>query len=166
MNMKLNRTSYALLIALAGTVAFAGCKKDNTEDMAAPPAASEPMTETTPAPAPMEPAAPVATTSVTVGNTAAADKSVASVSTFAPSDKIIVSVNTQAADAANANIDAKLTYQDGQVAAQKSAAGTADGMGTTNIEFSNDKPWPAGTYKVDVMVNGQPAGMTQQIEVK
>lgn len=164
MNMKLNRTSYALLIVLAGTVAFAGCKKDNPDDMATPPAASEPMTE--PAPAPMEPAAPVVTTSVTVGNTAAADKSVASVSTFAPSDKIIVSVNTQAADAANASIDAKLTYQDGQVAAQKSASGTADGMGTTNIEFSNDKPWPTGTYKVDVMVNGQAAGMTQQIEVK
>ena len=158
--MKPNRISYALIVALAGTVALAGCKKKE-EAAVAPPVVTEP------APAPMEPApAPVAATSVTVGNAAAADKSVAPVSTFGTKDKIIVSVKTDAATSANAAIDAKLTYQDGQVAGQQTATVVAEDAGTTNVTFSNANPWPAGKYKVDVTVNGQPAGMTQEIEVK
>jgi hypothetical protein len=160
--MKLNRISYALLIALAGTVALAGCKKK--EEAVAP---APVVTEPAPAPAPVEPTpAPVSATSVTVGNTAAADKSVAALSTFGVKDKIIVSVKTDAATAANAAIDAKLTYQDGQVAAQQTANVKAEDAGTTNVEFTKATPWPAGKYKVDVTVNGQPAGMTQEIEVK
>ena len=158
--MKLNRISYALIVALAGTVALAGCKKKE-EAVAPAPVVTEP------APAPVEPApAPVSATSVTVGNTAAADKSVAAVSTFGVKDKIIVSVKTDAATAANAAIDAKLTYQDGQVAGQQTANVKAEDAGTTNVEFTKATPWPAGKYKVDVTVNGQPAGMTQEIEVK
>lgn len=161
--MKQNRISYALMIALAGTVALAACKKKE-EPIAAPPAATEPA----PAPVPAEPApAPaVSATGVTVGNTAAADKSVAAVSTFTPKDKIIVSVKTDASAPADATIDAKLTYQDGQVAGQQSTKRTADGDGTTNVEFTNANPWPAGKYKVDVTLNGQAVGMTQEIEVK
>ena len=160
--MKPNRISYALIVALAGTVALAGCKKKE-EAVVTPPVVTEPA----PAPAPMEPApAPVATTSITVGNTAAADKSVAALSTFGTSDKIIVSVKTDAATATNAAIDAKLTYQDGQVAGQQTATVKAEDAGTTNVEFTKATPWPAGKYKVDVTVNGQPAGMTQEIEVK
>lgn len=161
--MKQNRISYALMIALAGTVALAACKKKE-EPVAAPPAATEPAPA--PAPAPVEPAPAVSATGVTVGNTAAADKSVAAVSTFTPKDKIIVSVKTDASAPADATIDAKLTYQDGQVAGQQSTKRTADGDGTTNIEFTNANPWPAGKYKVDVTLNGQPVGMTQEIEVK
>ena len=158
--MKLNRISYALIVALAGTVALAGCKKKE-EAMAPTPVVTEP------APAPMmESPAPVATTSVTVGNMAAADKSVAGMSTFGTKDKIIVSVKTDAATTVNAAIDAKLTYQDGKVAGQQTASVMAEDAGTTNITFSNDKPWPAGKYKVDVTVNGMAAGMTQEIEVK
>ncbi len=160
--MKLNRISYALIVALAGTVALAGCKKK--EEAAAP---APVVTEPAPAPAPVEPApAPVSATSVTIGNTAAADKSVAALSTFGTKDKIIVSVKTDAATPANAAIDAKLTFQDGQVAGQKTATVVAGGVDTTNVEFTNTNPWPAGKYKVDVTVNGQAAGMTQEIEVK
>jgi hypothetical protein len=160
--MKLNRISYALIIALAGTVALAGCKKK--EETAAP---APVVTEPAPAPAPVEPApAPVSATSVTVGNTAAADKSVAAVSTFGVKDKIIVSVKTDAATPANAVIDAKLTFQDGQVAGQQTANVKAEDAGTTNVEFTKATPWPAGKYKVDVTLNGQPVGMTQEIEVK
>ncbi len=43
---------------------------------------------------------------------------------------------------------------------------TAEDAGTTNIEFTNANPWPAGKYKVDVTLNGQAVGMTQEIEVK
>ncbi|HJS34705.1 MAG TPA: hypothetical protein VJ766_04390 [Pseudoxanthomonas sp.] len=158
--MKQNRMSYALAAALVGTVALVGCKKKE-EPVVAPPAVVEP------APAPVEPApAPVSATSVTVGNTAAADKSVAAVGMFGVKDKIIVSVKTDAATPANAVIDAKLTFQDGQVAAQQTANVVAGGMDTTNIEFTKATDWPAGKYKVDVTLNGQPVGMTQEIEVK
>lgn len=159
--MKLNRISYALIVALAGTTLLAGCKKE--EEAVAP---APVVTEPAPAPAPMEQPAPVAATSVTVGNTAGADKSVAAMTTFTPTDKIIVSVKTDAASAANAAIDAKLTYQDGQVAGQQTATVMAEDAGTTNVEFTKATPWPAGKYKVDVTVNGQPAGMTQEIEIK
>lgn len=159
--MKLNRISYALIVALAGTVALAGCKKKEEAVVAPAPVVTEP------APAPVEPApAPVSATSVTIGNTAAADKSVAAVSTFGVQDKIIVSVKTDAATPANATIDAKLTYQDGQVAGQQTASVVAADAGTTNIEFTKASPWPAGKYKVEVTLNGQPVGMTQEIEVK
>ena len=162
--MKTNRISYALMMALAGTVALAACKKKEVP-VAPPPAVTEPA----PAPAPVETApapAPVTATSVTVGNMAAADKSVAAMSTFTPKDKIIVSVKTDATVPANATIDAKLTYQDGQVAGTQSTTIKAEDAGTTNVEFSKATPWPAGKYKVDVTVNGQAAGMTQEIEIK
>lgn len=155
--MKQNRISYALAAALVGTVALVGCKKKE-EPVVAPPAAVEP------APAPAEPVpapVPVSATSVTVGNTAAADKSVAAVGMFGVKDKIIVSVKTDAATPANAAIDAKLTFQDGQVAGQQTANVVAGGADTTNIEFTNTNPWPAGKYKVDVTLNGQPVGITQ-----
>ena len=158
--MKLNRISYALIVALAGTVALAGCKKKEEAVVAPAPVVTEP------APAPVEAPAPVSTTSITVGNTAAADKSVAAVSTYGVKDKIIVSVKTDATTPANAAIDAKLTYQDGQVAGQQTATVVAEDAGTTNVTFANTNPWPAGKYTVVVTLNGQPVGLAQDIEVK
>ena len=158
--MKLNRISYALIVALAGTVALAGCKKKEEAVVAPAPVVTEP------APAPVEAPAPVSATGITVGNTAAADKSVTAVSTFGVKDKIIVSVKTDAATPANAAIDAKLTYQDGQVAGQQTATVVAEDAGTTNVTFANTNPWPAGKYTIVVTLNGQPVGLAQDIEVK
>ena len=159
--MKQNRISYALAAALVGTVALAGCKKKE-EPVVTPPAAVEPA----PAPAePMPAPAPVSAMVVTVGNTAAADKSVAALRMFGVKDKIIVSVKTDGA-ATNASLGAKLTYQDGQVAGEQSATLTTSGAETTNIEFSKASAWPAGKYRADVTLDGQPAGTTQEFEVK
>ncbi len=161
--MKKTSLSSALIIALAGTLALAGCKKK--EETMPPPAASAPapapMSE--PAPAPATPA--VSVTSVTVGNTAAADKSVAPVAMIGSKDKIIVSVKTEGA-ASNATLGAKLTYQDGQVAGEQSATLNTSGAETTNIEFSKASAWPAGKYRADVTLDGQPVGTTQEFEVK
>lgn len=161
--MKLNRISYALVIALAGTVALAGCKKKEEAVVVPAPVVTEPA----PAPAPVAPVpATVSATSVIIGNTAAADRSVAPLATFGTKDKIIVSVKTDAATTANAAINAKLTYQDGQTAGEQTANVVATDAGTTNVTFANANPWPAGKYTVVVTVNGQPAGMAQDIEVK
>ncbi len=162
--MKKTSLSSVLMITLAGTLAVAGCKKK--EETAPPPM------ESTPAPAPMsEPAPPpaaapaVSVTSVTVGTTAAADKSVAPVAMIGSKDKIIVSVKTDGA-ATNATLGVKLTYQDGQVAGEQTATLTATGAETTNVEFSKASAWPAGKYRADVTLDGQPAGTTQEFEVK
>ena len=158
--MKLNRISYALIVALPFTVSLSGCKKKEEAVVAPAPVVTEP------APAPVEAPAPVSATSITVGNTAAADKSVAAVSTYGVKDKIIVSVKTDATTPANAAIDAKLTYQDGQVAGQQTATVVAEDAGTTNVTFANTNPWPAGKYTIVVTLNGQPVGLAQDIEVK
>ena len=160
--MKKTSLSSALMIAVVGAVALVGCKKKEEAAPTPPPPAAT-------APAPMveaAPAAPVlAVTAVTVGNVAAADKSVAPVAVLAAKDKIIVSVKTDGT-ASNVNLGAKLTYQDGQVAGEQSNTLNTTAAETTNIEFANSKPWPAGKYTADVTVDGKAAGTPQQFEVK
>ncbi|WP_416056360.1 hypothetical protein [Stenotrophomonas maltophilia] len=160
----------ALLAALLGSVALVGCKKkEESTDTNAAPAATAPAE---PAPAPMTGAPPpmaaasaVAVSSVTVGKSAAADKSVATAALFAPKDDVVVSVKTDGA-ASNVNMGAKLTFQDGQVAGEQSATLNTSGAETTNITFKNANGWPAGKYRAEVMVDGKAAGTPQEFEVK
>ncbi|MGE6331702.1 hypothetical protein [Stenotrophomonas sp. NPDC077659] len=160
----------ALIAALLGSVALVGCKKkeESTDSNAAPAAttpaepAPAPMTGTPP---PMATAAAVNVSSVTVGKTAAADKSVAPAALFAPKDDVIVSVRTDGA-ASNVSIGAKLTFQDGQVAGEQSDTLNASGAETTNVTFKNANGWPAGKYRAEVMVDGKAAGTPQEFEVK
>lgn len=159
-----NRLHYALAAALVASIAVVGCKKK--EEPVATPAPAEPAPTAPAEPAPATPApAAVSVTAVTLGNSAGADKKIASpMTTFSPKDKIIVSVDTSGT-ATNAELAAKLLYQDGQTAGeQKQVLNTTD-MGTTNIEFTNTKPWPAGKYKAEVWLNGAVA-QTAEFEVK
>jgi hypothetical protein len=159
----------ALIAALLGSVALVGCKKkeESSTDSTAAPAATAPAE---PAPAPMTGAPPpmaaaVAVSAVTVGKTAAADKSVAPVALFAPKDDVVVSVRTDGA-ANNVAVGAKLTFQDGQVAGEQNATLNTSGAETTNITFKNANGWPAGKYRAEVMVDGKAAGTPQEFEVK
>ena len=168
--MKKSPISTAVLAALLATVALAGCKKkeDTVDPNATPaaattPAAPAPMTEA--APQPMTAAAGVNVSAVTVGKTAAADKTVASAALFAPKDDIIVSVRTDGS-ASNANVGAKLTFQNGQVAGEQNQVVNTTGAETTNISFKNANGWPAGKYRAEVMVDGKAAGSPQEFEVK
>lgn len=167
--MKKTSISTAVLAALLATVALAGCKKkEDTADNNSQPAAmtpAEPAPMTPAAPEPMAAAAGVNVTAVTVGKTAAADKSVATVALFAPKDDIIVSVRTDGA-ANNANVAAKLTFEDGQVAGEQNQALNTTGADTTNVTFKNAKGWPAGKYRAEVTVDGKAAGTPQEFEVK
>lgn len=158
--------SYALMVALAGSIALVGCKKKE-EAAVTPPAATEPAA-TEPAPMPdAAPPAPAAATvsAIAVGTTAAADKSVAAAATLKPTDPVIVSVKTDGA-ASNVEVAAKLTYQDGQVAGEQKQVINTSGAETTNITFNNASGWPEGKYTADVTVNGTPAGSQQSFEVK
>lgn len=176
--MRKNPLQLALLTAVIGSVALVGCGKKDETNPAVDPAAATPATAPTDAgapppmtgtPPPMTDAgnanASVAVSSVTVGKSAAADKSVAPVALFAPADEIIVSVHTDGA-ASNANVGAKLTFQDGQVAGEQNQTLNTTGMETTNISFKNANGWPAGKYRAEVMVDGKSAGTPQEFEVK
>jgi FAD synthase len=66
----------------------------------------------------------------------------------------------------SAEVGARLTYQDGQMVDYRTVALNTSGAETTNIEFSNADAWPTGTYTVQVTVDGQPAGMAQQVQVQ
>ncbi|WP_295939650.1 hypothetical protein [uncultured Xanthomonas sp.] len=163
-----------LMIALVGALALAGCKKQEQQQTVSPDPTSSAPTEQMPGPAaaPAEQPAPAAAganavnvAAVAVGNTAAADKSVASMTTLASKDKIIVSVKTEGS-ATNANVGAKLVFQDGQTAGERTETLNTSGADTTNFEFTNPKGWPAGQYKAEVTVNGQAAGTPQTFEVK
>ncbi len=143
--MKQNRIALALAVALVGTVAIVGCKKKEAPVAEAPAPVEA-------APAPVE-AAPAPATSYTVSSGAAADP-------------IVVTIATDASVPVEAALAAKLTYQDGQVAGEQSGTVKAEDAGTSKITFTNTNPWPTGKYKVDVTVNGNPVGMTQEIEIK
>jgi len=162
--MKKSSISTAVLAALLATVALAGCKKkEDTADNNAQPAATAPA-----APAPMTEAAPqpmTAATGVTVSTVTAADKTVTSAALFAPKDDIIVSIRTDGS-ANNANVAAKLTFQNGQVAGEQNQVVNTTGAETTNIAFKNANGWPAGKYRAEVMVDGKAAGSPQEFEVK
>lgn len=160
-----HRTTLAIAIAVIGTVGLAGCNRNNEAPVVNQ--APAPMVSPSRSPA-LEPAVAVPSvqvSSVTVGSSAAADKSVAAQSTLGTRDKMIVSVQTEGS-ANGAEVGARLTNQDGQMVDYRTVILNTSGAETTNIEFSNTEAWPAGTYTMQVTVDGQPAGMAQQVQVQ
>lgn len=167
--MTATRLHYAVAAALLASLALAGCNReaDDTAGMTPPPAATDPSTLPPAEPLPSEPmptdTAPMGTqtalnvTEVSLGTEAGDDKKLAAeMTTFAPTDVIIVSVATDGA-ASNAEIAAKLVYQDGQAAGEESEMVTTTGAETTNITFTNANPWPTGDYTAEVWINGTQA---------
>lgn len=162
-----NPVATAAATVLLGALALAGCKKD--EPAAPPPTASEPggtLPAATPAPA-ANPA--VSVTTVDLGNAVGADQRVAAPMTaFAPNDTIYASVATSAADAsapARGTLAARWTYQDGQVVDELSQDFAFTGSGNTVFQISNPDGWPTGTYKVEIMLDGNVV-QTRQFEVR
>lgn len=156
--MKYNRTALALAVAVVGTVIITGCKKKE-EPVAAAPAPVEA------APAPVETAPPeISFASLTVGNSADADGNAVAGTTFGAKDKIYATTKTEGVST-NATIVAKLTYQDGQTAGEDTKTIAPTGPASTTSVFTKATDWPKGKYKVEVTLNGTPAG-SQEIEVK
>lgn len=157
-----NRTHYAVAAALVAALALAGCKKKEEPVVVAP------TPTETPAPAPVEPApapAALSVVSVTLGTAAGPDKKIAAPTTsFKPTDKIVASVATDGT-ASNAEVTAKLVYQDGQTAGEEKQTLNTTGAETTNFQFAKASPWPAGKYKVEISANGTVANTTE-LEVK
>lgn len=160
--------SSAVVLALLGSLALAGCKKD--EPVTPPPTAADPAA----APAPMAsdaptPAAAVAVTTVDLGNAVDGDNRVTVPATsFATSDTIYASVGTRAADASapsSARLAARWSYQDGQVVDELSQDYVFTGAGHTAFQISNPDGWPTGTYKVEILLDDNVV-QTRQFEVR
>jgi hypothetical protein len=156
-----------MAVALVLAVSLAACKKKEEPVAAAP----EPVV-TTPAPAPAAPvAATVSVTSVTLGNSLAADGiSIATASNaFSSKDKSIhAAVATSTSDPAamvNGKLTAKWTYQDGQTVHEEPKDLAFTGTGSNVFTISKPDGWPVGKYKVEISLDGAVV-QTQEFEVK
>jgi hypothetical protein len=156
-------------IALVAILAVAGCKKK--EPVAEAPMPAPAATMPAPAPMPTTPApAGAEVVGVDLGSAAGADMKIAAPkTTFAAKDKIIAAVTTRTADAATAvpsKIAAKWSHVDSnQVVNEEARDVSLQGDQTFDFEITNDKPWPTGKYKVEVMLDGNVV-QTREFEVK
>ena len=174
----MTRTQSSLLAAaLIAGVVVAGCKKHDeaATDTTMPPATA---TTTMPAPAEMPPAAstatsPMATTtppptsaivsSVDLGSAVGGDNKVTKPGTaFAKTDTIHASVATNGDKAST--VTARWTFQDGQVVHTEDKS-VAAGAQVTDFSISKPDGWPAGDYKLEVLVDGTVA-QTKDFSVK
>ena len=130
------KTYTRFMVGLALAVAVVGCKSGK-------PAASD----------------VVKVTDIDVGRSVAPDKTIADkTDSFRPNDTFFVSVKTDGS-APNATLTARWTYEDGQLVDESRQDIVASGR-TAVTEFHLSKPdgWPPGEYKVEVLLNGTPAG--------
>ena len=145
----------ALLVLLGG----AGCSH-KTEEAAPPPetaAAPAPADTTAPAPATQQ---GVTVSGVTLGKAVGADKKVTEATeSFGKTDTIYASVATTGT-AATAKLTARWTY-DGKAGSKtvKEDSQTIAPTGDAVTEFHVSKPdgWPAGSYKVEILLDGSSA---------
>jgi hypothetical protein len=169
------RSRTSLTIVLASALALAACGKSAPPPPAAAPAPAPAAPAPAPAPATTPPvAAPapavvapenapnyvVQITSVTLANAVGPGGRVAAPSTtFTPKDTIygVVAAN---AGQANASMTARWTYQGGQLVSEQ--VQTLKDKGANISEFHISKPdgFPAGTYALDIIVDGKSVSTT------
>jgi hypothetical protein len=102
---------------------------------------------------------------VTLGRSIGADKRVTAESeSFRPTDVIYAVVETQGTGS-SAELQARWTYEDGQVVDESSRTISAAGGDFTEFHISKPSGWPKGKYKVEILLNGQPVE-TEDFEVK
>jgi hypothetical protein len=150
------RSLCALVLGLL-VVAAPACKQKSNDTAAAAPDTSM----AAPAPAP----AAFAVQGVEVGKQIGADKRVSSPSTtFAPKDTIYASVATEGA-APSKTIAAKWTFGSGKLVKADSQTIAPSGPEATEFHIAKPSGWPVGKYKVEISVDGSPAG-SKEFEVK
>lgn len=154
------RNSLSLIaLGVAGALVIAACNK-NQENAPAPATTAPPPAAT--APAPTTPSTPPATEGVSVasvdlGTAVGPDQKVtAPTTTFSPKDTIYAAVSTNGS-ASNATLEAKWTFQDGQTVNDSSQTIAPTGPAVTTFHISKPDGWPAGSYKVEISLNGTAA---------
>jgi hypothetical protein len=152
--MKMNSRGLFTISAVVLTLGTLACGK---KDAAVPADTSAAL----PAPAAPPPAAPAAlhVTDVSTGKGLTADKNLGTTTdTFGVRDTIYVVVKTDGASTAS-KLDAKWTYN-GKQTVKESTQNIAPTGGEARNEFHIQKAtaWPKGSYKVEIMLDGSPAG--------
>lgn len=147
--MKTTRTFVVLALAAAPLLLGTACKKE------APP---PPPAEVTPPPPPQP-----AVTKIELGSSVGADKRVLATRTsFGVKDSIIASVYTENT-APGAVLTAKWSFQTGQTVDSTSQV-VAASPAVTEFHIVKKSAWPVGRYKLEVTLNGTPAG-SQEFDV-
>lgn len=145
-----------LAVAAASVIVLVACGKKEQP----PPPIPAPAPAPAPIPAPPPAPAGVTVSMVTLGKAVGADKKVtAATETFAKNDTIYASVDTTGSG--TSNLVAKWTYsKDGKTVPVKEEAATIAPTGPATTEFHISKPdgWPLGTYQVEILADGKPAG--------
>lgn len=145
----MNRNTYRTIgLAFGLVVALGACKKGDTGDNAmvdVPPA-----TSVTPAPA-----SALDVDELKLGRALGADGQVAEDrDEFAPTDTIYAVAHTTGT-ATGATLTARWTYGDGQVVDETSQTISPTGPAMTEFHVSKASGWPAGDYKVSIMLDGR-----------
>lgn len=83
---------------------------------------------------------------------------------FGPTETVYAAVITNGA-APSAEITTRWTFEDGQVVDENTQTITPNGNASTEFHISKPDGLPPGKYKVEVFLNGTPAG-TEEFEVK
>ena len=91
-------------------------------------------------------------------------KVVAPAAVFAPADALHAVVATTGT-ATDATLAAKWTYEDGQTVNEESRTISPTADAWTDFMISKPDGWPVGKYKVEISLNGAPAG-SREFEVK
>ncbi len=112
-----------------------------------------------------EVASAVRVSDVKLGRAIGADKRLTEeTDDFRPTDVIYAVVETQGSGSPAA-LQARWTYEDGQVVDESSRNISATGGDFTEFHISKPSGWPKGKYKVEILLDGQPAD-TEDFEVK
>jgi hypothetical protein len=150
----------ATLILMASIALLFACKKEPPPEPAPAPAAQAPAPEPAPAVVPFK----VAT--ISLGKAIGSDKTISEpATTFGPNDTIYASVASEGS-APSVTVKARWTYGDaGQLVSESEQTIAPTGPAATEFHISKPSGWPAGKYKVEISVDGTPAG-SQDFEVK
>jgi hypothetical protein len=152
----MKKTAYGLLgIAIALTLALAtgACKKK--EMASAPPPAEAPV-----ASAPAAPMGGARVERITVAKAVNTDDSPGETAmAFGPNDTVYVSMWT-ANTPVGTEIAARWFGPDGQQITEDKIVTDRAGDGYTSFHAANTNGWKPGTYRVDILLNGAPAGST------
>ena len=83
---------------------------------------------------------------------------------FRPNETIYATVITNGSGQ-NAELTARWTYQDGQIVEETTQVISPATDAASEFHVSKPDGWPAGKYRLEVLVNGTPAA-TKEFEVK
>ena len=158
--MKMITQPLILVVSVAAALALSACNKTNDADSTSsmpPSAMSAPSTASAPpamAPTQADTSAAVSVTSVEVGKSvdSSSNRVTGAGSSFAPKDDIYASVVTNGSGPAK--LDARWTFQDGQVVHEDSKTINASGEQATSFKIDKADGFPAGNYKVEISLNG------------